>query len=366
MERKYWYWINNIKGIGNIKVRRLLKAFGDDPREVYEAGKEGLKKSCGEIGITQKDIDLISDKNRAGIIFKEYEEYNGRGGISFVVPSDENYPKRLKELYDRPNILYYKGRLPDEKAKAVAVVGSRNCSEYGRSVAAELGRRLGAAGASVISGLALGIDGEAHRGAVMGGGRTYGVLAGGADICYPACNFNIYMDIQRDGGVISEFSAGTPTRAGMFPLRNRIISGLSDAVVVVEAGRKSGTLITVAQALEQNRQVYAVPGRLGDPDSAGCNRLISEGAQIITDIDSLMGELGLCEGTSGKNKKNNLLLATDEKMLYSQLLDFNPKSLDTLAGSCGLPPERIFSALVELELKGLIRETAKNFYMRIR
>lgn len=366
MDRKYWFWINNIKGIGNIKVRRILKAFGDDPEAVYEAGKEGLKMSAGETGITASDCDLISDKNKAGIIFKEYEEYNCRGGMKFVVPSDMNYPQRLKELYDRPNILYYKGRLPREEAKAVAVIGSRNCSEYGRSIASELGRRLGAAGASVISGLALGIDGEAHRGAVMGGGRTYGVLAGGVDICYPAGNFNLYMDMQKDGGIISEFPAGTPTRAGMFPLRNRIISGLSDAVVVVEAGCKSGTLITVAQALEQNRHVYAVPGRLGDPDSAGCNRLISEGAQIITDIDALMEELGLGCGSSPENKKNNLLLATDEKMLYSQLLDFNPKSLDTLTGECGLPPERIFSALVELELKGLIRETAKNFYMRIR
>ncbi|MCM1307650.1 MAG: DNA-processing protein DprA [Butyrivibrio sp.] len=366
MDRKYWFWINNIKGIGNIKVRRLLKAFDDCPRAVYEADMEKLKRLCAEAGLSKRDFDLISDKEYAEIIFEKYGEYNCRGGISFVVPTDENYPKRLKELYDRPNIIYYKGRLPDEGARAVAVVGSRNCSEYGRSVARELGRRLGAAGASVISGLALGIDREAHRGAVMGGGRSYGVLAGGADICYPAGNFNIYMDLQRDGGVISEFAAGTPTRAGMFPLRNRIISGLSDAVIVVEAGQKSGTLITVAQALEQNRQVYAVPGRMGDTDSLGCNRLISEGARIITDLDGLMEELGLCADTEPENKKINLLLATDEKMLYSQLLDFNPKSLDTLFELCDMPPQRIFSALLELELKGLIRETAKNFYIRIR
>lgn len=366
MDRKYWFWINNIKGIGNIKVRRLLKAFDDNPRAVYEAEEKELKEKSGGLGLTEKDLNLICDKKNAEIIFEEYGEYNCMGGISFAVPPDGEYPSRLKELYDRPNILYYKGRLPCEDARAVAVVGSRNCSEYGRSIAKELGRRLGAAGASVISGLALGIDGEAHRGAVMGGGRSYGVLAGGVDICYPAGNFNIYMDLQRDGGVISEFPPKTSTRAGMFPLRNRIISGLSDAVIVVEAGPKSGTLITVAHALEQNRQVYAVPGRIGDTDSIGCNRLISEGARIIADLDELMEELGLDAESGGENKKNNLLLATDEKMLYSQLLDFNPKSLDTLSGVCGLPPERIFAALVELELKGLIRETAKNFYMRIR
>lgn len=366
MDRKYWFWINNIKGIGNIKVRRILKAFDDNPRAVYEAGETELKKLGGGLGLTAKDLNLIYDKGNVGIIFEKYREYNCSGGISFVVPTDEEYPKRLKELYDRPNILYYKGRLPNEEERTVAVIGSRNCSEYGRSIANELGRRLGAAGAGVISGLALGIDGEAHRGAVRGGGRSYGVLAGGVDICYPASNFNIYMDLQRDGGVISEFPAGTPTRAGMFPLRNRIISGLSDAVIVVEAGQKSGTLITVAQALEQNRQVYAVPGRIGDTDSIGCNRLIGDGARIITDLDELMEELGLDAGAGGENKKNNLLLATDEKMLYSQLLDFNPKSLDTLQAGCRLPPERIFAALVELELKGLIRETAKNFYMRIR
>lgn len=365
MDRKYWFWINNIKGIGNIKVRRLLKAFGDDPRAAYEAGEEELKKRNDVLGLTAGDIRRVADKTLAQILFREYQEYHDRGGIRFVVPADEAYPRRLKELYDRPNILYYKGKLPDPEMASVAVVGSRNCSEYGRSMARELGRRLGRAGASVISGLALGVDCEAHKGTVMGGGRTYGVLAGGVDLCYPAGNFNIYMDILQDGGVISEFPAGTPTRAGMFPLRNRIISGLADAVIVVEAGERSGTLITVAQALEQNRQVYAVPGRIGDPDSVGCNRLIGEGAQIVTDLDSLLEELGLQGKSEREIKKNNLLLATDEKMLYSQLLDFSQKSLDSLTRDCGLPPERILTALVGLELKGLIRETAKNFYIRI-
>ncbi len=365
MDRKYWFWINNIKGIGNIKVRRLLKAFGDSPEAVYEAEPGRLRELKDTLGFSRKDIELISDKEKAKIILEKYEEYNDRGGTKFAVPTDPEYPRRLAELYDRPNILYYRGSLPPQEAAAVAVVGSRNCSEYGRGVAGELGRRLGAAGVSVISGLAMGIDGEAHRGAVLGGGRSYGVLAGGVDCCYPKCNFNIYMDMQRDGGVISEFPEGTPTHAGMFPLRNRLISGLADAVIVVEAGEKSGTLITVAQALEQNRQVYAVPGRIGDPDSVGCNGLIRDGAQIVTDFDALFEELGIAGPAGRESKKNNLLLASDEKMLYSQLLDFSPKSLDTLMRECGMPPGNIFAALLELELKGLIKETAKNFYIRI-
>lgn len=365
MDRKYWFWINNIKGIGNIKIRKLLKAFGDEPENVYEAGADTLRSMRGELGLSERDIGSITDRETASIIFGKCEEYNDSGDIRFTVPVDEEYPIRLREIYDRPNILYYKGSLPYHDAMAVAIVGSRKCSEYGRSIAKEIGRMLGAAGVSVISGLAVGIDSEAHSGAVMGGGRTYGVLAGGVDICYPASNFNIYMDMMRDGGVISEFPPGTPTNPGMFPLRNRIISGLADAVIVVEAGRRSGTMITVAQALEQNRHVYAVPGRIGDPDSIGCNRLIGEGAQIITDLERLASDLGISRKNIVNNTAQNLLLASDEKMLYSQLLDFTPKSLETLIGGCNLQPEQVFKALLELEIKGLIRETAKNFYIRI-
>ncbi len=361
MDRKYWFWINNIPGIGNIKIRRLLKAFGDIPSQVAGADEMTLLKVEG---ITRSDVSKIRDKSLREDIFKLYDEYN-MGRTGFVFPTDPQYPCKLRELYDRPNILYYNGKLPVNGRKTVAVVGSRNCSEYGRSVAMELGRVLSLAGADVISGLALGIDAAAHKGAVMAGGCTYAVLAGGVDLCYPRQNFNIYMDILGNGGILSEFPAGTATRPGMFPLRNRIISGLSDAVIVVEAGEKSGSLITAAQALDQNRQVYAVPGRMGDSDSFGCNNLISHGAQIVTSYDELLKDLGLDCGNTVQNEKINFSLATDEKMLYSQLLDFSPKSIESLMQASKMPQPRLFQALLELELKGLIREIGKNFYIRI-
>ena len=359
LDRRYWFWINNIKGIGNIKQRKLLGAFGDDPVKVYEASQ---KEIASVEGISKTDAANILDPDMRKRIFEKYDEYL-EGEMKFVFPCDDEYPERLKELYDRPNVLYYLGKLPDSWRKAVAVVGSRNCSEYGRSVAAEIGRLMAVNGVDVISGMAFGIDAEAHRGAVYGGGQTFAVLAGGADICCPKQNFNIYCDILRCGGVISELPAGTPTTPGMFPVRNRIISGLADYVIVVEAGEKSGSLITVAQALDQNRQVFAVPGRIGDPDSIGCNRLIAQGAQIVSDYDELLSEMGIY--ASEVNKKINIALAQDEKLLYTQLLNFAPKSLDTLVRETGTEPDKALAALIGLEIKGLIRETGQNFYVRI-
>ena len=361
MNRKYWFWINNIPGIGNIKIRRLLKAFDDIPDKIAAADR---KKLMTVEGITERDADKILDCNFRADIFKRFDEYNVKR-TRFVFPVDKEYPDRLRELYDRPNIIYYNGKIPGGEKKRVAVVGSRNCSEYGRSVAMELGRVLATSGADVISGLALGIDAAAHRGAVLAGGNTYAVLAGGVDLCYPRQNFNIYMDIIENGGVLSEFPEGTATKPGMFPLRNRIISGLSDAVIVVEAGEHSGSLITAAQALDQNRQVYAVPGRIGTADSLGSNRLIAQGAQIVTSFDELLKDLDLDCNKSPESKKINFLLASDEKMLYSQLLDFSPKSIESLIKDSKLPQGRIFQALLSLELKGLIREISKNFYIRI-
>ncbi|MGN0373881.1 MAG: DNA-processing protein DprA, partial [Butyrivibrio sp.] len=211
-ERKLWFWINNIEGIGNIKIRKLLEIF-QTPRAVWEADRDKLMSISV---INEKDADNIYDRDKRKHILERYYILEDKG-IGFVFPWEKEYPGRLKELYDKPYILYYKGELPSDKLLSVGVVGARKCSEYGRYVAGELGRTLGMAGVNVISGLAYGIDSEAHRGTLMGGGRTYGVLAGGVDKCYPAGNFNLYMDILEQGGIISEFPPGTATVPGMFP-----------------------------------------------------------------------------------------------------------------------------------------------------
>ncbi len=361
LNRQYWFWLNNIEGIGNAKIRGILELFNNDPEAAYNAYYDEMAQVPQ---LTPKDLCSIFDRNLRRGIMEKYQEYEDTD-IRFVFPGEKEYPSKLMNIYDRPCVLYYRGQLPIENQKSVAVVGSRNCSPYGRGVAQELGRVLAENGANVISGLALGIDTQAHRGAVMAGGRTYGVLAGSADICYPAQNFNLYMDMLKAGGVISEYPPGTRTVPGMFPLRNRIISGLADAVIVVEAGHKSGSLITVNHALEQNREVYAVPGRLGDPDSIGCNEIIAEGAAIISSYDTLLEELKLTVSHKKNDNKINLCLATDEKMLYSLLLDFTPKGLDTLIDESKLPPGRVFAGLLGLQMKSIIREISKNFYIRV-
>lgn len=359
--RKLWFWLNNIEGIGNIKLRNMLEIF-KNPENVYASSPEVLRKIPS---LTDTDVANICNEEKRKYIFEIFEKYIDKG-IKFVFPCDENYPKRLQELYDKPGILYYRGDLPIEDRISISIVGSRRCTEYGKCVASEIAGLLAERGANVISGLALGIDSAAHRGALKVNGRTYAVLAGSAYKCYPPGNHKLYMDIINSGGAISEFSPDTPTVPGMFPLRNRIISGMSDVVIVVEAAEKSGSLITVSHALEQNRQVYAVPGRIGDGFSAGCNRLIAEGAGIIVSYETLLEELGFSIIEEKNSENENLSLAREEKMLYSLLLDFTPRSLDTIISLTGEEPKQVLRWLLGLELKGYIKEISKNFYIRIR
>lgn len=208
-----------------------------------------------------------------------------------ILMTDRGYPRRLLEIPQAPKQLYVRGRLPEEGVPSVAIIGARDCSYYGQEVAKRLGRLFGENGIQVISGMARGIDGIGQQAALQAGGSSFAVLGCGADICYPRQNQDLYDRLCKQGGVISEYEWGTPPRAGNFPPRNRIVSGLADAVIVVEARKKSGTLITVDMALEQGKEVYAVPGRLVDDLSSGCNYLIKNGAGILLDMEEFMEEL---------------------------------------------------------------------------
>ena len=358
LEREYWYWLNNIEGIGNAKIRNLLEVF-QSPYEIAHAGEKDLRNIPR---LDDNDMERILSDNLRKKTFEEYGQMM-ESNIHCVFPYEKEYPHSLLDLYDKPFVLYYRGRLPDVSKKSVAVVGARNCSFYGQRVAGEIGRILALNNVNVISGMALGTDSYAHNGAIMAGGRTYAVLAGGPDKSYPLQNYNLYMDIIKDGGIISEYRPGTRTVPGMFPIRNRIISGLCDATIVVEADMKSGSLITANYALEQNRQILAVPGRIEDDKSRGTNSLISQGAEAITSYEHMLEILGI--KSDNKIDKNNLVLASDEKMLYSLLLDFTPKSLQSLLSESNLSESAVFTGLLELELKGLIKEISKNFYVRI-
>lgn len=276
----------------------------------------------------------------------------GSGGeIRVLRRQDREYPGRLREIPNPPEELYVLGRVPGEQIPTVAVIGARDCSEYGKYVASGLGALLGRSGIQVVSGMARGIDGIGQEAALDAGGSSFAVLGNGVDICYPARNRQLYEKLRLGGGILSEYPPGTPPLPSHFPPRNRIVSGLSDVVVVVEAREKSGTLITVDMALEQGREVYVVPGRVTDPLSVGCNRLLKLGAGLLLDAGEFLEELkqicerrGLnCGDTWGKvsagrekagagdvpltEAQSTLLAEKPELLAVYRALDFTPSSV---------------------------------------
>ena len=275
------------------------------------------------------------------------------------------YPEKLNNYPKMPEILFVKGRLPDRKKPSIAIVGARACSTYGRIQAFRYAKVLSSAGVQIISGMAYGIDAEAHKGALEVGTATYAVLAGGVDICYPAGNKALYERILREGGgIISEQPPGMRARNYFFPARNRIISGLADMVLIVEAREKSGSLITAQWALDQGKTVYAIPGPVNEELSIGCHKLIYDGAGIAYSPEILLRELGMnYENKVKSDSKNDLGLASDLKLVYS-CLDLRPKSMDFLIQKTGLPPRQIGSLLLELKLSGLIREIGRHYYIK--
>lgn len=374
-EDYYWYWVNNIVGISNAKLKKLFAVF-DTPEEIYKAS-DRLLESVKDI--RQTDIATIKESRKDDYIYRQYSDIE-RQGIRFTYPGHINYPDKLLNIYDYPYILYYKGKLPDTDKPSVAIVGARNCTEYGRMVAQHFGESFAGMGLQVISGMALGIDAAAQKGAIKKGGYSLAVLGCGVDICYPRTNIELYTHLHDYGGIISEYPPGTAPRAGLFPMRNRIISAMADALVVVEARQKSGSLITADQALEQNRDVYVVPGRIGDALSEGCLKLIKEGAQVITSPMDIMStksieiyynrrqitddkrdSLDSNSISDGNLKKSGL--ASPKNMVYSQINLF-PVSLETIISNSGISLVEAEGILLELELDGLIEEVSKNYYIR--
>ena len=276
------------------------------------------------------------------------------------------YPARLKELPGMPKQLYYIGSFPDDAKPTAAIVGARLCSPYGRIQAFNYGKFLSEHGVQVISGMAAGIDAEGHKGALEGGTPTFAVLGNGVDICYPSSSRGIYRRIpEKNGGIISEYEPGTKGRAYYFPARNRIISGLADLVLVVEAKEKSGSLITAACALEQGKMVYAIPGAVNDALSRGCHKLIYDGAGIAYSPEILLDEWGLSvKKKTNLSEKSKLGLATDLDLVYS-CLDLRPKNLDHIIRKTGFSPGKTAEILGQLILMGLVKETGRQYYIRL-
>lgn len=292
------------------------------------------------------------------------EELNRKNGIRYIAKEAGEYPDKLHNIINQPEGLYVMGNLPKPEEKTVAIVGARQCSYYGESAAKYFARELAKYGVGIISGMARGVDTAAHYGAFEAGGKTYAVLGCGVDVCYPKENFPLYEKLKTEGGIISEYANGEAPLAFHFPLRNRIISGLADVVILVEARRKSGSLITAELALEQGKDVYAIPGGIFDPLSEGCNDLISQGAGIAVRPEDILKDMGIdTEKRKKKSENENISLATKEKLVYSHLC-LHPKSLEELGREVELSMKEISAILLDLELEGLVREVAKNHFIK--
>ena len=356
----YKYWFAGLIGLSSSKKIQLVSEAGE--KEIYEMPELELMQLCEYCDVDAKVI--LSDRQQGAGPEQIYEKAL-REQIQLVTFWDKLFPRKLKNINQAPYALYYKGQLPGDEV-AVAIVGARKCSEYGRYLANQLGEKLAENKVSVISGLAYGIDSASHAGALSRGGKTFGVLGCGVDICYPASSINLYGNMVKDsGGIISEYAPGTQPLPKFFPARNRIISGLSDIVVVVEARLRSGSLITADYAMEQGKDVYAFPGRITDKNSQGTNHLIYQGAGILDDIDKFLEDVNLkSDFRDGSRDEKNFLLEKEEAMLYS-VLDFEPKYLDTIIEETGLTVAQVLALMDTLKRRKLAKEVYKNYFSKI-
>lgn len=354
-QKMYAAWLDTIYWIpGGIKYR-LLEAAGS-AQKIYEMDESRLAALMGLKGCEH----FLQHRKR----YRPEEIWRdlAKSGVSYTYCQAAGFPKKLAEIPDPPFGIFYKGRLPGEGIPAVAVIGARKCSEYGRSMAEKFAKGFAQRGVEVISGMAMGVDGISQTAALQAGGRSYAVLGCGVDIIYPRSNEPLYRQLIENGGVLSEYPPRMEPRPALFPPRNRIISALADVVLVVEAREKSGTLITVDMALEQGREVYAVPGRCTDSLSMGCNRLIRQGAAVAVTpeeiIDDMLWETILKKPEEKPAKQPSQKLSAAAREVYA-VLEMLPAAQDVIVArlrergsACTIP--QICQGLVELELKGFI------------
>lgn len=352
----YMLWLYTTKNMWHKKIELLLKYF-HTPENIFKASGKILEESgC----IKPEDIAEIMESRKKFDIQKERCRLE-RQGIRFITDKNALYPGKLRNIQDRPAALFVKGRgIGRLGSPCAAVIGARICSQYGLYTAEKFSRELALYGVNIVSGMARGIDSAAHRGAMEGGGATFAVLGCGVDVCYPPENRELYEEIQKTGAVLSEYPPGVHPAAWRFPQRNRIISGLSDCVIITEAREKSGSLITARHALDQGIDVFAVPGRINDPLSQGCNRLIREGALPVLDVTDLLTDLGI----NYKNlKKEKIFLEKKNEVVYS-VLGLHLQSIEEILEKTNIESGEIYSILLQLQLAGLVQEPVKNYYIR--
>ena len=359
--RHYYLWMNHLRQMSISEKTKLLMHFGS-PKAVYdEMDRETCDALVETSALKKKAADEILASRYDGW-FEEYEKSLSDKGIRYVTPEDDAYPGRLKDVYDCPLTLFYIGDISILKAETcIAVIGARRPTGYGNAVAEAFSEALSENGAVIISGMAAGIDARAHMGAFNAGGKTAAVLGSGVNFCYPRDNFPIYEKLIAGGVIVSEYGPEVSPIGINFPARNRIISGLSDAVLVVEAKTRSGTLITADAALEQGRSIYAVPGRIGDPLSEGTNRLIRSGATCVTGPEDILNDLRVGSPVRMKYKNDNSGLSEFEKKIIGNM-SVMPKFIDDIIRESRESVTGVISALSSMKERGLVAEPMPGFY----
>lgn len=355
-EQEYWVGFNLIPGIGRAKFALMEKHFST-LENAWSAGATELKMA----GLEDRSISAILT-NRPNISLDAEMEKLERYRIKVLTWNDADYPKRLKEIYDLPPVLYVRGSLLPEDEWAVAVVGTRRTTIYGREAVESIVGDLAQNRITIVSGLAKGIDAIAHRAALDAGGRTVAVMGCGLDMVYPPEHVKLAREIIERGALVSDYPMGTQPRAENFPRRNRILSGLSLGVLVVEAGETSGALITASWALEQNREVFAVPGSILSPSSRGTNKLIQEGAKLVMDFKDILEELNLSAVTQQLEFKE-FVPATDVEAQLLKCLSTEPVHIDEVRRKCSMPVATVSSTLAIMELKGMVRQVGGMNYI---
>jgi DNA processing protein len=358
-DKKYWVGFNLIKGIGAVRMQGLVAYFGDlesawrsDPFQLAEAGLGA--KVVERVLAARESVDLNQ-------VWAKIEAQ----GIKILTWADEEYPSRLREIDQPPPVLYVRGEYLQDDLFAVAVVGTRKVTPYGRQLTEEIASFLAANGITVVSGLARGVDAIAHQTALRAGGRSIGILGSGVDKIYPPEHRALAEQMMERGAIISDYAVGTPPDASNFPPRNRIISGLSLAVVVIEAAETSGALITAEFAAEHGREVFAVPGSIFAPQSKGTNRLIQKGALPLLTPDDLMQALDITR--IGEHKSARKVLPADEtEALVLSVLSREPLHVDEIRNQANLPIEKVSATLALMELKGMVRQVGGMNYVSLR
>ena len=357
-EKRYWIGINLVKGIDAVRLKALLEFFGD-AKSAWDATPAELR----EAGLSKKIIERFMDvRNKVdlGALWDNIAKKN----IRVMTWNDADYPARLREIAQPPPILYLRGNFIKEDAWAVAIVGTRRVTSYGRQVTEEVASFLAQNGVTIVSGLARGVDGIAHQAALKEGGRTLAILGSGLNRIYPPEHRTLAEQIEKAGAIISDYAPDTPPEGSNFPPRNRIISGLSMATIIIEAAQTSGALITANFALEQGREIFALPGNIFAPQSKGPNKLIQRGAHPLLQPRDILEVLDLTRITEHRSAQRTLPTDATEIQLLSSL-SHDPTHLDEIRTKTGLAVEKVSSTLVMMELKGMVRHVGGMNYVSV-